>query len=54
MISTRGKYRAQLRLGDKSLYLGRFDNPVDAAKAYDKAAREHFGEFAQVNFPEAA
>jgi hypothetical protein len=44
-----GKYVAQLnRLGK----LGHFDNPVEAARAFDKAAREVYGEKAQLNFPD--
>lgn len=39
----------------KSVYLGRFpatpDGLTDAAKKYDEAARERFGEFAHLNFP---
>lgn len=36
------------------VYLGVFVDPADAARAYDAAAREHFGEWASLNFPDAA
>ena len=46
------KYRARISLNEKRIYLGRFDNEIDAAKAYDVAARKYYGEHAKVNFPE--
>lgn len=44
-------YRVRIRVGGKKINIGSFKNEIDAAKAYDKAARQHFGEFARVNFP---
>lgn len=48
-----GKWQAQLKTSGRSLYLGLFATPEAAARAYDSAARENFGEFSSLNFPEA-
>ena len=48
------RWQAQIEHNCKTLYLGRFESAVEAARAYDHAARELFGEFARPNFPEAA
>jgi hypothetical protein len=46
-----GRWQAGIKSQGKSRFLGYFNDPVDAAKAYDSAARELFGEFARTNFP---
>ena len=36
----------------KNRSLGRFRDELAAAEAYDEAARELFGEYARLNFPD--
>ena len=45
----RGKWCAAIGKDSQKFFLGRFDNEVDAAKAYNNAAIELFGEFACLN-----
>lgn len=45
------KWIADIRVNGKTTYLGSFVNPIDAALAYDEAARRIHKEFARVNFP---
>lgn len=47
------KWDVQIRRYGKCTHLGCFDDEVEAAKAYDKAAKEHQGEFAALNFPDS-
>ena len=47
------KWAATIAIGGKVRQLGRFRSEIDAALAYDAAARELFGEDARVNLPDA-
>ena len=46
------KWKAGIKVNGKSKTIARFDNPVDAAIAYDNFAIKLFNEFAFVNFPD--
>ena len=45
-----GKWVASIKINRRNKYLGRFLDAKEAAEAYDKAAKELFGEFAYLNF----
>ena len=42
------KWKAIIKYG-RNITLGHFANEIDAARAYNTAAREYFGEFAAIN-----
>lgn len=47
----RRKWQARINVGPNRITLGSFNTKEDAARAYDAAAKKHYGEFARVNFP---
>lgn len=48
----RKPWAAQITLDRRHHHLGYFETAEEAARVYDAAARQHFGDFAQLNFPE--
>ena len=48
---TRGKWKAHIRVDGCLTTIGRYPTAEDAARAYDDAARKHYGKFARLNFP---
>lgn len=45
------KWKARIKKDGKGVYIGLYDTPEEAARAYDLAARRLFGRFARLNFP---
>lgn len=45
------RWRANIKLNGKLIFLGRFEEELYAANAYDTAAIKYFGEYAAPNFP---
>lgn len=50
----RGMWIAIIRAHKTRHYLGHYDDPIEAAKAYDTAARDLHGDFARLNFAPSA
>lgn len=55
-VTTRpdGRWQSSIRVNGRRRYLGTFSDSVQAAAAYDRAAREALGALAITNFPEEA
>lgn len=51
-IADHGKYRARIRTDSGRVSLGHFKTALEAAHAYDKAAKLYHGVYAFLNFPE--
>lgn len=49
-VKNKRKWRASISIDNKPKHLGYFEDEKKAAAAYDKAAKEHRGEFAVLNF----
>lgn len=47
-----GRFKAQIRINKVAHYLGLFDTPEEAARAYDKRAKSEYGDFKKLNFEE--
>jgi hypothetical protein len=48
-LGSHGKYEARITVKGVIIRLGKHAMPEQAARAYDAAAKEHFGEFAKTN-----
>lgn len=48
--SSHNKWNARITIEGKTKHLGYFDSEIEAATAYDAAARQHFQSFAHTNF----
>lgn len=47
-----GRWRSKIQCDGMTFHIGRFHSEIEAARAYDSAALELFGDYARLNFPE--
>lgn len=47
----KNRWKVLIRVDGKQRRVGRFTDPVEAARAYDRAARQYHGDAAVLNFP---
>lgn len=50
-IGKNGLWRAQINIDGKCVFIMNSYDPKECAEAYDKAAKEYHGKFANLNFP---
>lgn len=48
--TSNNKYQALICVNGKQTCIGTFENPIDAARAYDQRAKKLHGDFARLNF----
>ncbi len=51
---SQNRWAVRIMVDNKSKFIGYFDNELDAAKAYDTAAKKYHGQFASLNFQNLA
>jgi hypothetical protein len=50
-VRSSGRFHARIKVDGKQVYLGSYWHELNAALAYDRAARFFYGAFASCNFP---
>jgi hypothetical protein len=48
-VKKKNTYKSAIKFNKRTIYLGYYIDPIDAARAYNTAAIKYFGEFAKLN-----